>query len=394
MPERALIQVRLSELLLRSWLIMRELQGTDIPVVEKSVPILYFGSLSRYLLSPLRVVTVALNPSRNEFPIEDPAWRFPGADESSPEAHFDALNKYFDAGHKPLWEWFKHFDWLLAGLGSGFRPGRAASALHTDLCSPIATDPTYSHLAPMQRRELERLGMPLWAELCELLDPDVIVMSGGRLMRDRVVPFTNANWLTVFGSNRKSVKLAEIDVWGRPRVAVFGLTTQVPFGALSLEERKLVGTIVRDHIRIKKTCGVRDPVRKHDLSTGLISMPFSHARQGFQATGATPEAPTTPIAEQAVATPSMLGSVNLSGRGESAMVSYRFSRLCFRRDVIDSLGIGESFRIITPIGTFQMTRADFYRDFQNVVVSRSYRIGGVYHYPKVPSRAEQYRVRD
>ena len=72
--------------------------------------------------------------------------------------------------------------------------------------------------------------------------------------------------------------------------------------------------------------------------------------------------------------------------------TYHFSRLCFRRDVIESLGPDESFQVVTPVGTFQMTKFDFYREFQNVVESKSYSDGGIYHYPKLPARAERFRV--
>ena len=72
--------------------------------------------------------------------------------------------------------------------------------------------------------------------------------------------------------------------------------------------------------------------------------------------------------------------------------TYDFSRLCFRRDVIEALGANESFRVVTPVGTFQMTKAQFEQAFRNVIESRSYRIDGIYHYPKVPQRAEQFRI--
>lgn len=53
-------------------------------VVLPSVPIAWFGDLEAYLDSPLRVITVGLNPSRLEFPSPDPFFRFPRR-ESSPE---------------------------------------------------------------------------------------------------------------------------------------------------------------------------------------------------------------------------------------------------------------------------------------------------------------------
>jgi len=39
-----------------------------------------------------------------------------------------------------------------------------------------------------------------------------------------------------------------------------------------------------------------------------------------------------------------------------------------------------------------MTNADFHRVFPNVAQSRSYIEGGIYHYRKLPSQAEEFRV--
>ncbi len=74
------------------------------------------------------------------------------------------------------------------------------------------------------------------------------------------------------------------------------------------------------------------------------------------------------------------------------VVTYRFSRLCFKRDVIEALGAIDPFRVETPVGTFQMTKADFYRVFPNVIQSRSYAQDGIYHYRKAPSQAEEFRI--
>ena len=52
----------------------------------------------------------------------------------------------------------------------------------------------------------------------------------------------------------------------------------------------------------------------------------------------------------------------------------------------------ERFRIVTPEGTFEMTKAEFYRDFDNVVRSMSYRDRGLYHYPTTPEKALKYLV--
>lgn len=72
--------------------------------------------------------------------------------------------------------------------------------------------------------------------------------------------------------------------------------------------------------------------------------------------------------------------------------TYEFSRLGFRADVITRLAPDEAFRIVTPVGTFQMTRREFERVFANVVASRSWRERGLYHYPVVPEKAAPFLV--
>lgn len=70
--------------------------------------------------------------------------------------------------------------------------------------------------------------------------------------------------------------------------------------------------------------------------------------------------------------------------------TYEFSRLGFKAEIIERLGPKDRFRIITPEGTFEMTKAEFYHDFDNVVRSMSYRDRGLYHYPRTPAKALKY----
>ena len=58
----------------------------------------------------------------------------------------------------------------------------------------------------------------------------------------------------------------------------------------------------------------------------------------------------------------------------AAAVSYGYSRLCFKAAVIEPLSLETTFEVITPEGIFRMTKADFYKDFPNVVQSDSYRL--------------------
>lgn len=82
-----------------------------------------------------------------------------------------------------------------------------------------------------------------------------------------------------------------------------------------------------------------------------------------------------------------------SGAPGQPKVTYDSSRFCFKRERIEELDTQDQFRMITPIGVFQMSKTEFYREFPNVVASSSYK-AGVYNYPRLPSKAEQFRVRD
>jgi hypothetical protein len=77
---------------------------------------------------------------------------------------------------------------------------------------------------------------------------------------------------------------------------------------------------------------------------------------------------------------------------ESIAVAYTASRLSFKADLIEPLAPHGRFRIVTPSGTFEMSKAEFYSAFPNVVKSRSYKEGRLYHYPTLPSAVLRFRV--
>jgi hypothetical protein len=80
----------------------------------------------------------------------------------------------------------------------------------------------------------------------------------------------------------------------------------------------------------------------------------------------------------------------ISASNRTIAASYRYSRLCFKA-VIEPLAMEATFEVITPVGTFRMTKADFHRDFPNVVQGNSYRNRRIYHYPKTPGHALKYK---
>lgn len=98
-------------------------------------------------------------------------------------------------------------------------------------------------------------------------------------------------------------------------------------------------------------------------------------------------------AERVVPEAPVTGDAGGSRPTSEPKVTYHFSRFCFKADLIEPLDMPDAFRVITKRdGVFQMTKADFYRDFPRVRETRSYRVDRLYHYPKVPKQALPYRV--
>ena len=164
----------------------RENEGKDW-LVPGSIPILYFGNLRRYRSSSIKIVTTGLNPSDAEFR-EDRFGREVTA-ELRPETLERALSRYFEVS--PYVRWFSAFETLLQPLGASFYgesyPGTAPSwwkprqncVLHTDLCSPLATKPTWSKLQDRIQADLRSWGVSLWTDLITALAPKMVIMSVG-----------------------------------------------------------------------------------------------------------------------------------------------------------------------------------------------------------------------
>lgn len=86
------------------------------------------------------------------------------------------------------------------------------------------------------------------------------------------------------------------------------------------------------------------------------------------------------------------GPVVSAAEVERCVASYEYSRLCFKADVIEPLAMDDKFAVVTKVGTFVLTKRDFYEAFPGVVASKNYRLNGLYHFPKPPRRALQFLV--
>ena len=157
--------------------------------VDPALPILFFGDLDAYeKKSPLRVVTVGLNPSNKEFHECAPYQRFPLAErhrlDQDQQRYLDALAAYFRTN--PYMEWFRHFEPLLEGMGASYCECQPSRVLHTDICSPVATDPTWNDVKPPERRVLIKDGVCLWHHLLRVLQPDIVLLSVAKTHHKRI----------------------------------------------------------------------------------------------------------------------------------------------------------------------------------------------------------------
>jgi hypothetical protein len=233
-------------------------------IVAASMPILYFGDSRSYFASKCRIVTVGLNPSRTEFPAHRPTLRFPaimGLPTDCPsrvslEQYRGALDSYFcnDPYH-----WFRCFRAVLAGLDSSYDEARANQALHTDLCSPLATDPTWSRLSPLVQQGLQAGGVRLWHRLMVALLPHAIIISVKGANRALIDFPAGDDWEVVHESGSKadgSARKRLYRVLSR-RVAitethfallVFAPAAQTPFGPASSTLQLRIGREIRERL--------------------------------------------------------------------------------------------------------------------------------------------------
>jgi hypothetical protein len=224
-------------------------------VVRPSLPILYFGDLSAYENSEFKILTVGKNPSDNEFRIrktdEFSFCRFQLWN-SEKRNLLEALNPYFE--DKPLKQWFSSFEPILNGANSSFyKTENSNRALHTDMCSPLATNPTWGILTSKQQEKLSEEGFEIWKELIEELQPDLMLISVPRNLFKSIIK-NNGTTLIKFdtkkdGSIRKYDYIVEVYEHklrnGKNIKIIFGQAANKPFDTISIEQKIKIGKLCR-----------------------------------------------------------------------------------------------------------------------------------------------------
>ena len=71
--------------------------------------------------------------------------------------------------------------------------------------------------------------------------------------------------------------------------------------------------------------------------------------------------------------------------------SWSSPRLTFYKHKIEPLHPKQTFRVtVEGVGTFEISKEDFLAQFNDAVMSQSYRADGLYTYPQVPEKARRY----
>lgn len=214
------------------------------------MPIKWFGDRKAYQESEIKIITVGLNPSDKEFREKkgDPfisQLRFPDYINGNDASIEKALNSYFEKN--PYRQWFNAgFEPILNGMGASYysNTGYSCRALHTDICSPWATDPTWSNLPSLDKKILIKVGFLEWQQLVKDLAPDIILFSipqGYVNMLNMGLLYDLCRFTTTKnGQKRKSPVIIQKGTYGKS-LAVFGRTRNVPFGSLGKEQKIELG---------------------------------------------------------------------------------------------------------------------------------------------------------
>ena len=218
-----------------------------------SAPILYFGDLDAYRASSLRVITVGVNPSGEEFPAAAPWSRFPvkaiaEATEVVPllPDYLCALNNYFRL--RPYKRWFGSYEPALNGMSASYYDGATATAIHTDVCTPVPTSPVWGRLERHEWRALAPDGVALWHSLVEELEPHVILASIGarNFARIALAPVAGLEVIyTVDQARPLHIRASRVRVGGIESLLVTGGAATTPFQMINASQRSEVGAVAR-----------------------------------------------------------------------------------------------------------------------------------------------------
>ena len=223
------------------------------------MPILFFGDLKSLLSQDFKIVTVGLNPSDSEF-------RLNKTDNYSyvrfPEYRGDivslelSLNNYFKK--TPYERWFNSIEPLLNGMGFSFYPNDFKKVLHTDICSPLSTSPTWSILEKENKSFTERLfqeGVELWKRLLFEVKPNLIIISTKYKLVEFLKPTKRKILYTISktkdGKDRRpfNLELYDVSINGFNTKLLYGEPKNTPFGSVSTDDKRKMGILIKKYFK-------------------------------------------------------------------------------------------------------------------------------------------------
>ena len=227
-------------------------------VVNPSIPIIFFGDLESYSKESLKVLTVGLNPSDTEFRLNKhdkySLVRFPeyNGDYKSLEL---TLNNYFK--NIPYKRWFNSLEPILNGLGCSFYPNNnLKKVIHTDICSPLATFPTWSKLSKDIKKNLFNRGFLIWKKLISETKPDLIIISTRyeyvKLLNPKKIKTLHTIFKKKDGSPRRpfNLDLFEVNINNHKTLMVYGEPKNTPFGSVTTNDKTKMGEICLNFIKV------------------------------------------------------------------------------------------------------------------------------------------------
>ena len=210
-----------------------------------------FGDKNEYEKSELKIITVGLNPSLVEFPVENPELRFKFRQNGNVKNYINSLNEYFYDRNNPYMRWFDSYENLINGLDASYRNKMTYRALHTDLGSVLATNPTWSELNKDIKRNLSDHGIQIWHDLMLCLDPDIIIVSVAKEWLTRIKFRRCSDDLIIekfdkTKDNKPRKKLIEIigswiELNNKKTLLVYAPAAQKPIDKISHDHKKIAG---------------------------------------------------------------------------------------------------------------------------------------------------------
>ena len=145
-------------------------------------------------------------------------------------------------------------------MGTSYFGASDGTALHTDIGSPLPTDPTWSRLGPDVTAALQADGQPLWHRLTNYLEPGIVLWSTARHWLDLIEFDGLGQWRTLIeftrkqdGTLRKRSFTAMSRSYGlsggRRSLFVFAPAQVKPLGDLSHPQKRELGEAILERYR-------------------------------------------------------------------------------------------------------------------------------------------------